>query len=237
MSIKFQPQWRGKRTDRGINVSSGDYDDVRTNIAFHLQLIGCIYLRGWRAHTLRLRVPTRRYRFNNTRPNNATRSNAISRYTLAPFNPIYRRYLESSGGHARRGEHFKGGGEQTFKLFLKCFSLVTTSVSTLSNASINPPIVSIYDSWLLPRTIPIKGTSTTSKNVDRNCGYEFMKRARAYGLHACFTSSAFSNASIFYLSIIFSLFLSRVSVQQWTMDNSTKIVGTHAHEGRNENGN
>lgn len=134
-SIKFQPQWREKRTDRGINVSSGDYDDVRTNIAFHLQLIGCIYLRGWRAHTLRLRVPTRRYRFNNTRPNNATRSNAISRYTLAPFNPIYRRYLESSSGHARKDEYFKGVNKRLnyFKMFLPSHDVVLT----LSNASIH----------------------------------------------------------------------------------------------------
>lgn len=169
-----------------------------------------------------------------TMPHDLTRFRVIRSLRLI-------RFIGDISNHpvATRGEAntWKGGSEQTFKLFLKCFSLVTTSVSTLSNASINPPIVSIYDSWLLPRTIPIKGTSTTSKNVDRNCGYEFMKRARAYGLHACFTSSAFSNASIFYLSIIFSLFLSRVSVQQWTMDNSTKIVGTHAHEGRNENGN
>lgn len=42
-------------------------------------------MRGWRAHTPQSRVPTRRYRFNNTRPNNATGSNAIPSLHLIRF--------------------------------------------------------------------------------------------------------------------------------------------------------
>lgn len=90
-SSRHNGEKRGQRSRRKRWHVGEDYNDVRTNITFHLQLIGRIYSRGWCAHTCRGHACQADVIDSITRGlNNATGSNAIPRYNVAPFNTICR---------------------------------------------------------------------------------------------------------------------------------------------------